>query len=104
VWHGTLQIVINEQVYQGLSPDVRKVIVDAGERAGKRVQQMAVEAADSQKKILADKGTIVTEPSEEFKRQTRAIAQNMVNDWVKLTGEDGKQFVARYEQLRKTGK
>lgn len=104
VWHGTLQIVINEQVYQGVSPDVQKVIVDAGNRAGKRVQQMAIEAADSQKKILADKGTVVTEPSEEFTRQTRAIAQNMVNDWVKLTGEDGKQFVARYEQLRKARK
>ena len=104
VWHGTLQIVINEQLYQRLPPDLQKVIVQAGERAGKRVMQMAIEASDSQKKVLADKGTNVTEPGEDFKRQTRSIAQNMVNDWVKLTGEDGKQFVAKYEELRRTRK
>lgn len=104
VWHGTLQIVINEQVYQSLSPDVQKVIVQVGDRAGKRVMQMAIEAADSQKKVLTEKGTIVTEPSDEFKRQTRSIAQNMVNDWVKLTGEDGRQFVAKYEELRRSRK
>jgi TRAP-type C4-dicarboxylate transport system substrate-binding protein len=104
VWHGTLQIVINQQVYQSLSPEVKKVIVQAGERAGKRVMQMAIEASSSQKKILADKGTVVTEPAEEFKRQTRKIAQNMVDEWVKLTGEDGRQFVAKYEELRRTRK
>jgi TRAP-type transport system periplasmic protein len=104
VWHGTLQIVINERVYAALPPATQKVIVNAGRQAEKRVMQMAIEAADSQKKILADKGTTVTEPSPEFIRQTRAIAQNMVNDWVKLTGEDGKQFVANYEKLRSARK
>ena len=66
--------------------------------------QMAIEASESQRKILIQKGMIVSEPSEDFKKQTRAIAQNMINDWVKLTGEDGKQFVAKYEELRRTRK
>jgi TRAP-type transport system periplasmic protein len=104
VWHGTLQIVINEQLFLGLPADTQKVIVAAGDRAAKRVMQMAIEASDSQKKILSQKGMVVSEPSEEFKRQTRAIAQNMMNDWVKLTGEDGRQFVAKYEELRRTRK
>jgi hypothetical protein len=65
---------------------------------------MAMDAADTDNGILSQKGMVVSEPSEDFKGQARAIAQNMVNDWVKLTGEDGKQFVAKYEELRRTRK
>jgi len=104
VWHGTLQIVMNERAFQSLSPEAQKVILDAAGSAEKRAMQKAIEAADSEKKILVQKGMAVSEPSQEFMRQAQALAQNMIADWVKLTGDDGKQFVTRYEDLRRTSK
>ncbi len=99
-WLGVDEILVNERAFQSLSPKAQQVMLEAAAKAQERGLRLGKEANDASKKILADHGVVLVEPSAEFMKAARAATATMVDEWIEKAGPEAKAIVEEYNRLR----
>lgn len=75
--------IANKRALDGLTPEQRKAVMDAGARAETRGWAMAREQNASFVKVLSDKGIQVEQTPPRLAEQMKSIAQTMAEEWGK---------------------
>lgn len=95
-------ININLDTFDALTPEQQAVFVKVGKEMELRQWQIAEDAMVNDEKTCADHGmTITTEVSDELAAKLRDSGQDVINDWLKKTGNVGKEVLDTFDQQRK---
>jgi tripartite ATP-independent transporter DctP family solute receptor len=78
---GTMNLLINESLYQKLPEDIQKVIIEAGEQAVNYANQLTHEAEKTVIDWSKDKGMIFDTPSDEEMDKFREAILPMQDTW-----------------------
>lgn len=97
-WFGYDQILMNSRSFDNLPADLQQIILDAAAVAAERGLQMSKDADEAQKKVLEANGITLAAGNPEFIEEAARLTTQVVEDWVKMTGEDGAAIV---EEFRK---
>jgi TRAP-type C4-dicarboxylate transport system substrate-binding protein len=97
-WFGYDQILMNSRSFDNLPEDLQQVILDAAAAAAERGLKMSQEADEEQKKVLEENGITLASGNPEFIEEAAQLTTQIVDDWVKMTGEEGAAIV---EEFRK---
>ena len=76
-------LVINEKVFQSLSPDAQKALVEAGERATKRGWELSKKEGAEKMQVLEDNGMTVIQAWPALKTRLKDIGMAVLEDWKK---------------------
>lgn len=90
--------IINDATFKGLAPDAQKAILDAAGRARTRAWELARSNTESQKKVLAEKGMIVTKAGARLMEQMEPIGRTLLEEWVRKSGPDGEAIIRAYRR------
>ena len=91
-------VFMNAKVFNALDGKTQDIIRKAAARAEKRGWEMSAKAHDASVKKLAEKGLIVTQPNEAFYGELKEIGNQMIQEWLKKAGPDGKAFWGSYRK------
>lgn len=91
-------VVVNKRSFRALDEASRKAIIAAAENAEKRGIAMSKQENDAKKKVLADNGMKVLEPSAALKAGLRKIGDQMAAEWAKSAGADGQKVIDAYRK------
>lgn len=91
-------VVVNKRAFRQLDETTRKAIQDAAAKAEQRGFAASKQENDEKKKVLADNGMKVLEPSPALKAGLKKIGDQMAEDWAKTAGAEGKQILEAYRK------
>lgn len=91
-------VVVNQRVFDALSEDVQKAVLEAAATAEKRGWEMAQEDHVAQRNVLAERGLTVSNGSEELNRGLHDIGRTMAEEWSKEAGADGEAVMESYRR------
>ncbi len=92
-------IVVNKDAFDKLDDKTRTALLEAAKAAEKRGWEMSKEENETQKKVLAENGIKVEEPSPELAASFRKIGETMTREWVKRAGSSGQAVVEAYRKM-----
>lgn len=92
-------IVMNQDVFDGLSESEQEAVMDAAAAAEDRAWKNAPEVTEQQIATLAEHGIIVKKPSEKFLAGLKKIGATMLDEWLESAGDDGKAVIDRYRSM-----
>lgn len=82
-------VIVNERAFKRLPADVQAAMLEVALRAEARGWDMARRNAIETKRVFAEHGLKVVEPSPAMMAEFRAVGRIMMEDWVKRAGPDG---------------
>lgn len=91
-------VVVNKRAFRQLDETTRKAVQDAAAKAEQRGFAASKQENDEKKKVLADNGMKVLEPSPALKAGLKKIGDQMAEDWAKTAGAEGKQILEAYRK------
>ncbi len=91
-------IVVNKRSFRQLDEATRKAIQQAAAKAEQRGLAMSKEENEDKKKVLADNGMKVLQPSPELKAGLTRIGDQMAAEWAKTAGADGQQILEAFRK------
>ncbi len=94
--HNKNVVIVNERALRSLDPDVRKIVIDAGERASKRGFELSRKAGDETIAELAKHGMTVTQAPESVQAVLTKVGETMVVDWRKTASPDAQKVLDDY--------
>jgi len=74
-------VVVNQRIFDKLSPEVQSAIQDAAAAAEARGWEMSKAEAAEKTQVMADNGIIIVPPSEELQAGLQAIGETMLENW-----------------------
>lgn len=89
-------VFVNERIFQALPEAVRKVVLEQAAIAEKRGWEWSERDNDETPKGLVQNGMILSPISDTFRAELRKIGDQMLEDWLKKAGDDGKKIVDAY--------
>ena len=95
-WLPKQMVFVNEQAFAKLPPNVQQAILDASKVAEKRGWEWSERDNDETPKGLVQNGMILSPISDIFRAELRTIGEQMLEDWLKKAGDDGKKIVDAY--------
>lgn len=79
---GHQMVHINKKLFDGLSADLKKAVMDAGEESEKESWQQIRARIEQNKKTMADRGvTYVGDAPPEFIQHLKTAAKDLVDEW-----------------------
>lgn len=96
LWIPKNMVIVNEQAFSRLAPDIQQALLDAAEAAEIRGWEMSKSETESAIKVLKENGIHVSEPSEEFQSALEAIGKTMTQEWLERAGDQGQQIIDRF--------
>jgi TRAP-type C4-dicarboxylate transport system substrate-binding protein len=91
-------VFMNAKEFNALDQKTQDIIRAAAARAEKRGWEMSAKAHEASLKKLAENGMIVTKPNEKFYEELKEIGGKMIQEWLKKSGTDGKEFWESYQK------
>lgn len=91
-FHPRSAVIINKQVWEGLSEETREKVLEISAEAEARGWDLAKENQQSTVQALADNGIDVVDPSESMMDEFRAVADPIMDEWEERAGPDGTQL------------
>ncbi|MGF1528899.1 MAG: TRAP transporter substrate-binding protein [Candidatus Competibacterales bacterium] len=91
-------IIVNQQAFESLDPELQTVLLEAGERATQRGWEMSEATLKAQMETLADNGMTVTEGSAEIIEAMKAIGQTMMERWRESASPEAVAVLDNYLQ------
>ena len=91
-------VFMNAKEFNALDQKTQDIIRAAAVRAEKRGWEMSAKAHEASLKKLAENGMIVTKPNEKFYEELKEIGGKMIQEWLKKSGADGKEFWESYQK------
>ena len=92
-------IIANARAMAALDEPTREAVRGAAARAAERATGIAQAAERSSAARLAERGMIVTGPTEQLLTQLRAIGEKQIQDWAAKAGDEGQKMLAEYRAL-----
>jgi TRAP-type C4-dicarboxylate transport system substrate-binding protein len=94
-------VFVNERAFQALPEAVRKVVLEQAALAEKRGWEWSQRDNDESPKVLVKNGMTLTSISPAFSAELKKIGDQMLDDWLKKAGPDGKKIVDAYRDKLK---
>jgi C4-dicarboxylate-binding protein DctP len=100
--HGAVEMIaiINEQVYQSLTPSHRAIVLDAARKAEKELWDAMTRSEAEAYDVAREKGMQVHELSPDDVAEWRACSARVIEDYVSGAGELGARLMEAYGRLR----
>lgn len=95
-------VIVNSNALNSLTPDVRRVVLDAAARANARGFEEARRIETSSVQVLRSRGLQTPTASPELMQGLRGIGTQLAGEWVQKAGPEGAAFMARYRELQRT--
>lgn len=92
-------VVMNQDVFDGLSEEEQKAVMDAAAAAEDRAWKNAPAVTEEQIQTLADHGITVKKPNEKLLVSLKEIGDTMLKEWLEEAGEQGRQIIDRYRSM-----
>jgi TRAP-type C4-dicarboxylate transport system substrate-binding protein len=99
--HNKNAIIVNERALRQLSPELQKVVIEAGERATTRGWEMSKAASAEREQILKDHGMVVSQAPKDVMDKIAAIGKEMVTEWLATATPEEKAVYEAYEKSLK---
>jgi TRAP-type C4-dicarboxylate transport system substrate-binding protein len=89
-------VFVNERAFQALPEAVRKVVLEQAAIAEKRGWEWSQRDNDESPKELVKNGMNLAPISPAFRAELKKIGDQMLEDWLKKAGPDGKRIIDAY--------
>lgn len=89
-------VFVNERAFQALPEAVRKVVLEQAAIAEKRGWEWSQRDNDESPKELVKNGMNLAPISPAFRAELKKIGDQMLEDWLKKAGPDGKKIIDAY--------
>ncbi len=96
LWIPKNMVIVNEQAFSRLAPDIQQALLDAAEAAEIRGWEMSKAETESAIKVLKENGIQVSEPSEALQSALEVIGKTMTQEWLERAGDQGQQIIDRF--------
>ncbi len=94
-------VFVNERSFQALPEAVRKVVLEQAAIAERRGWEWSQRDNDESPKVLVKNGMTLTPISPAFSAELKKIGDQMLEDWLKKAGPDGKRIIDAYRDKLK---
>ena len=94
-------VFVNERSFQALPEAVRKVVLEQAALAERRGWEWSQRDNDESPKVLVKNGMTLTAISPAFSAELKKIGDQMLDDWLKKAGPDGKRIIDAYRDRLK---
>ncbi len=94
-------VFVNERSFQALPEAVRKVVLEQAAIAERRGWEWSQRDNDESPKVLVKNGMTLTAISPAFSAELKKIGDQMLDDWLKKAGPDGKKIIDAYRDKLK---
>jgi len=94
-------VFVNERSFQALPESVRKALLEQAAIAERRGWEWSQRDNDESPKVLAKNGMTLAPISPAFNAELKKIGNQMLDDWLKKAGPDGKKIVDAYRDKLK---
>jgi len=92
-------LVINEKLYQGMSPDLQKAVNDSAREAAEYQWKISVDAEKEDLEYMKGKGTKIVTPDEPFKGKLRDSQKGMY-EWFFGKYPDAKSYFDKIREVK----
>ncbi|QIE56765.1 TRAP transporter substrate-binding protein [Pikeienuella piscinae] len=92
-------IVMNQDVFDGLSKDEQEAVMKASAAAEKRAWKNAPAVTEEQIATLAENGITVKKPNDAFLAGLKEIGKAMLGEWLETAGDEGQAVIDRYRAM-----
>lgn len=96
-WLPRNYVMVNKQVWDGLSADTQAAIQKAADETGAACTAKSEELANWYFEQLEANGMKVLEAGPEFRAELEAIGAKMTDEWLATVGEDGQEIVDAFK-------
>lgn len=96
-WLPRNTVFANTAALEALPAEVQDCVRTAAATAQTRGSERAAALSDGFLKTLADNGMSVAEPSEQLAADLAVIGEQMTNEWLEATGDDGKAIIDAFK-------
>jgi TRAP-type transport system periplasmic protein len=93
-------IVVNQDAFDALDPEIQQVLIEAGERATERAWRMSEETNEEHMRILAEHGMVVTEAPPEVVERMQEIGEVMMEQWRAEASPEAVEVLETYLEMR----
>lgn len=95
-WLPKNMVIVNKAMFDALDADVRTALLAEAKKAEAAGWAASVEVAEATKKTLASNGMTVQAPPSELTAGLSALGKEMVDEWLRGAGPDGKAIVESF--------
>ncbi|WP_412073414.1 TRAP transporter substrate-binding protein [Tritonibacter mobilis] len=96
-WLPRNYVMVNKQVWDGLSADTQAAIQKAADETGAACTARSEELANWYFEQLEANGMKVVDAGPEFRTELEAIGAKMTDEWLATVGEDGQEIVDAFK-------
>ena len=97
-WIPKNAILVNAKAFDALDPAAKAAVTKAAADAEARGWKVAQEKNDEYKRLLAERGMKIHQPSPKLDADMRQVGGIMQADWLKAAGADGQAIVDTYKK------
>ena len=94
-------VFVNERAFQALPEAVRRAVLEQAAIAERRGWEWSQRDNDESPKVLVKNGMALTAISPAFSTELKKIGDQMLDDWLKKAGPDGKRIIDAYRDRLK---
>ncbi|MEQ9812247.1 MAG: TRAP transporter substrate-binding protein [Azospirillaceae bacterium] len=99
-WLPRNMVIVNQDAWDGLSPEIQEIVLDAAASAETRGWETAQELSGWYAEQLAENGMTVEPPSDQLAADFAAMGEVMTEEWLASAGEAGAAIVEAYRSAR----
>jgi TRAP-type C4-dicarboxylate transport system substrate-binding protein len=99
-WLPKNMVIVNLDAWNGLDEATQNAVLEAAAAAEERGWAKAQELADWYKDQLAENGMTVEPPSDQLAADFRAMGEEMMNEWLERTGDQGRTVIDAYKAMQ----
>lgn len=90
-------VVVSKKAFRKLDKKTQDMVLAAAQKAQERGWEMSKKETAEKTAILKENGMIVSSPTPELMEGLKKIGSEMLVEWKKKAGEEGKQLLKAYE-------
>jgi TRAP-type transport system periplasmic protein len=98
-WLPKNAVLVNAKAFQSLDKAQQEAVLKAAAAAEERGWKLSQEKNEAAKKILAEKGMKVHQPSSKLVSDMKQLGWTMLQDWQKKAGPEGESIVQAYLKM-----
>lgn len=91
-------VIVNDRAFSRLDKKTQDAVLAAAKTAEARGFKMQQEATSKLEDILKSKGMAIKQPSPQFMAELQKIGDQLIMEWAKAAGEDGKKVLDAYKK------
>jgi len=91
-------VIVNDRAFSRLDKKTQDALLAAAKTAEARGFKMQQEATSKLEDILKSKGMAIKQPSPQFMAELQKIGDQLIMEWAKAAGEDGKKVLDAYKK------